>query len=121
MSSQNTPSMAVWMQAWHNADAKKFKQVYSNDALIFPPNKSPVQGNDNILEFMKNGLGKVDVLFQVEKLIVNENLAFEFGTFKDRDISSKKITGKGIYTVTWVLEKHIWKIQCHTWSIPIKQ
>jgi ketosteroid isomerase-like protein len=57
------PTMQVWTTSWHKADATTFKNVYSKNALIFPPNKPTVQGNENILDFMKGGLGKVDVFF----------------------------------------------------------
>jgi len=112
--------MQIWTDAWHNTDAEMFKKVYSDMALIFPPNKSTVQDNENILDFMKGGIGKVDVVFEAENLEVSENLAFEFGVFKDVELSSQKIIGEGKYTVTWILENSVWKILCHTWSIPIK-
>ncbi len=114
------PAMQTWTDAWHNADTETFKNVYSNDALIFPPNKPAIRGNENILDFMKGGLGKVDVIFEAENLFVSQNLAFEFGVFKDVELSSRKVTGKGDYAVTWILENSVWKIQCHTWSMPVK-
>lgn len=116
----SNPTMQVWTEAWHNADAETFKNAYSPTALIFPPNKPTIQGNENILEFMKGGLGKVDVVFEVEKLVVNENLVFEFGVFKDVELSSPKVIGEGKYSVTWILENAIWKVLCHTWSMPVK-
>ena len=114
------PAMQIWTDAWNKADAESFKNVYSKNALIFPPNKPTIQGNENILEFMKGGLGKVDVIFEAENLIVSENLAFEFGIFKDIELLSQKVIGEGKYSVTWVLENSVWKIQCHTWSMPVK-
>ncbi|MFK7032400.1 nuclear transport factor 2 family protein [Flavobacterium oreochromis] len=114
------PTMQVWTDAWHNADAEVFKNVYSTNALIFPPNKPTIQGNDNILDFMKGGLGKVDVVFEAKNLIISENLAFEFGLFKDVELVSQKVTGEGNYSVTWILENSVWKVLCHTWSMPIK-
>lgn len=114
------PTMQIWTDAWHNADAENFKNVYSKKALIFPPNKPKIQGNENILEFMKGGLGKVDVVFEAENLIVSENLSFEFGVFKDIELNSQKVIGEGKYSVTWVLENSVWKVQCHTWSMPVK-
>lgn len=115
------PSMQVWTTAWHNAGAENFKNVYAENALIFPPNKSAIQGNVNILDFMQGGLGKVDVFFEAENLVMNENMAFEFGTFKDVALSSQTVIGEGKYAVTWVVENSVWKILCHTWSMPVKQ
>lgn len=111
--------MQIWTDAWNKADAEIFKNVYSKNALIFPPNKPTIQGNENILEFMKGGLGKVDVIFEAENIIVSENLAFEFGIFKDVALSSQKVTGEGNYSVTWILENSVWKVQCHSWSMPV--
>ncbi|OAZ05480.1 YybH family protein [Flavobacterium succinicans] len=114
------PTMQVWTTAWHKADAPTFKNVYSKNALIFPPNKPTVQGNENILDFMKGGLGKVDVFFEAENRVISENLAFEHGVFKDVELSTQKVIGEGNYSVTWILENSVWKIQCHTWSMPVK-
>ncbi|MEL7120245.1 MAG: hypothetical protein AAFO07_12415, partial [Bacteroidota bacterium] len=49
-----------------------------------------------------------------------ENLAFEFGVFKDVERKTQKIVGQGNYSITWILENEVWKILCHTWSMPIK-
>lgn len=114
------PTMQIWTDAWHNTDAEKFKNVYSKNALIFPPNKPTIRENENILEFMKGGLGKVDVFFEPENLTISDNLAFEFGVFKDIELSSQKVIGEGNYSVTWILENSVWKILCHNWSMPVK-
>lgn len=88
--------------------------------MIFPPNKSTVQGNIAILDFMKGGMGKVDVLFEPDNLIVGEKLAFENGTFKDITTDTNELVGLGNYSITWILDETTWKILCHTWSLPNK-
>ncbi len=115
------PTMQKWTDAWHSADSVAFKSIYTENALIFPPNKKTVQGNQNILEFMKGGLGKVDVYFEPDNLLINENLAFESGIFKDVEFKSDKILGTGKYSITWLLVDEEWKILCHTWSMPDKK
>jgi hypothetical protein len=114
------PTMKVWTNAWHYAEAEIFKNVYAKEALIFAPNKPTIQGNENILDFMKGGLGKVDVVFEPENVVVSDSLAFEYGIFKDIELSSQKVIGEGKYAVTWIVEHAVWKIQCHTWSMPMK-
>lgn len=114
------PTMKTWTENWHKADSESFKNIYANSALIFPPNKPAVQGNDKILDFMKDGLGKVDVIFEPEELMISETLAFEYGIFTDVELSDGKVLGKGQYSVTWVWENSMWKIKCHTWSMPLK-
>lgn len=117
---QSKPTMQVWTDAWHNAEAETFKNVYADNALIFPPNKPTVQGSNNILEFMKGGLGKVDVVFEAEEVIIDGKIAFEYGIFKDVELLDGKIIGQGSYSVTWILVNDIWKVMAHTWSMPIK-
>ena len=112
------PTMQLWTDAWREANPETFKNVYAKNALIFPPNKPTVQTNTNILGFMTEGLGKVDVIFEPESLIIYEHLAFEYGIFKDADLKTHKILGKGKYSVTWILENEEWKVLCHTWSMP---
>lgn len=113
-----TPSMKIWTDTWHEANPEKFKNIYSKNAAIFPPNKPTLKGNNKILEFMRGGLGKVDVFFEPETQEIGTELAFEFGTFKDVELKTKKVIGTGKYSVTWILENNEWKILCHTWSMP---
>ena len=120
MMAQQTPTMQSWTDAWMKAEATSFKAVYAKNAILFPPKKPTVHGNDNVLEFMKGGLGKVAVLFEPTTLVMSEKLAYEQGVFKDVDLLTKKTLGQGTYAVTWILEDGLWKIQCHTWSMPSK-
>ncbi|MDN4011676.1 NAD(P)-binding domain-containing protein [Chryseobacterium gambrini] len=115
------PAMQIWTESWRKADSENFKNIYANNALIFPPNKPVIQGNANILDFMKGGLGKVAVIFEPESMIISENLAFEYGIFKDVNLSDEKVLGSGTYSVTWILEDLVWKIHCHSWSMPVKE
>ena len=115
------PSMQVWTDTWHHGNRVGFKNIYSKNALIFPPKSVAVQGNEDILEFMSGGIGKVDVFFESDGLIFCENLAFESGVFKDMELSGNTILGKGTYSVTWILEDSTWKILSHSWSIPVKE
>ncbi len=114
------PTMKTWTDAWHHAHPETFKLVYSKNAIIFPPNKPAVQGNDNILTFMRGGLGKVNVVFQAESLMVSGNLAVEIGKFKDVEWSGGRVIAEGQYTVTWILINSVWKVHCHSWSMPVK-
>ncbi|MEL6975473.1 MAG: nuclear transport factor 2 family protein [Bacteroidota bacterium] len=115
------PSMQVWTEAWHQADSTKLKSIYAEAAYIFPPNKPSVHGNAKILDFMRGGLGKVDVFFEPNQRYIQEELAFEVGVFKDVALGGQKIVGKGKYAVTWIKEIGSWKILCHTWSMPEKE
>jgi ketosteroid isomerase-like protein len=114
------PTLKIWTDAWLNADAAQFKSIYSKEALVFPPNKPNIQGNEAILDFMKGGFGKVEVLFIAKEVQISGNLAFEYGVFQDKELETHIITGEGKYAVTWILENSVWKILCHTWSLPIK-
>ena len=38
------PNMQVWTDAWHQADAETFKNIYAKNALIFPPNNAVLSG-----------------------------------------------------------------------------
>ena len=113
--------MQVWTDTWHKADAKAFKALYFDGASIFPPNKPTVIGNGNILNFMKGGLGREDVLFEPVYQSQSGHLAFEFGEFKDVDRSTQQVVAQGKYSITWILDQEKWKILNHTWSMPQKE
>lgn len=86
--------MKYWTEAWINSDAIKFKDLYAEDAIIIPPTKKPIVGNQNILEFMRGGFGKVKLVFQREQFVIDSQLAFEYGSFLDLDIHSNEETGR---------------------------
>lgn len=108
--------MRIWTDAWRKADTKTFKTIYANQALIFPPKKPMVKGNESILEFMRGGMSKMDVVFEEESLTIGISLAFEVGIFKDLEPGTQNLIGSGNYSVTWILVEKEWKILCHTWS-----
>lgn len=114
------PSMTKWTKAWHRVEQEALRSFYSKEAIIFPANKASVKGNDNILAFMQGGLGKVDVRFEPDKLILSKELAFEYGDFKDIERNTDIVIAQGKYSVTWILENNEWKILNHVWSIPSK-
>lgn len=111
------PSMQNWENAWQNADVDSLKNQYSENAIVFPVNKKAVIGNVKLAEFFKGGFGKLDVRFSPEELIVEGNLAFETGTFKDLKKETEKIIGSGNYVINWILQNGVWKIKFHTWTI----
>lgn len=115
------PTMQVWTEAWQQSDSLAFQNIYAENALIFPPNKASVMGVKNILDFMKGGMGKVQVVFIANPLIMSEQLAFEYGIFKDVRRDNQQVIGQGTYAITWVLDKGSWKIKCHTWSMPLRE
>lgn len=114
------PTMQVWTDAWRAADEEAFKGIYAQKALIFPPNKPIVEGNNAILEFMRGGLGKVNVIFQAADVVSAEQLVVERGIFRDLALNNLSVTGEGYYSVVWILEDSMWKVHCHTWSMPVK-
>ena len=111
------PTMQAWTDAWHHANPDALKRIYATAAVLFPPNKPMVSGNDAIIAFMQGGLGKLDVFFTPESQIVASHLAFEYGTFKDVELDTQIVVGQGKYTVTWTYEGGGWKILSHTWSM----
>lgn len=111
------PNMQAWTEAWKKQDEQAFMNLYSENALVIPPKKAAVQGNQHILSFMKGGMGKMEVYFEPDSLQVDQYLGFEKGTFKDVAPDSGELIGAGTYAISWILENNQWKILCHSWSI----
>lgn len=114
------PTMQAWTDAWHEADAGRLQQLYAAQGYVFPPNKPTVSGNAAIIDFFRGGLGKVNVIFGANELLVGDTVAFEAGVFRDVDRNTEAVIASGSYSVTWVAEDGEWKIKCHTWSMPVK-
>lgn len=114
------PTMRTWTDVWHKANQESFKNLYSENAVIFPPHKPSLKGQEAIFNLMQGGLGKVDVIFEPENVFVDHTMAFEHGIFRDVELTTEKTLGIGQYCVTWVFEHAVWKILCHTWTMPAK-
>ncbi|MEO1054086.1 MAG: nuclear transport factor 2 family protein [Bacteroidota bacterium] len=114
---QDQPTMKAWTNAWHNSDAQALTALYAANASVFPPKKQTLIGNETIVNYFKGGFGKVDIYFEPTLLEVDENMAYEFGEFKDVKWGTKELTEKGKYSITWIKFNEEWKILCHVFSI----
>lgn len=117
---EQKPSMEKWTILWREADLEKFQNLYARNAALFPAQKPAIIGNKNIADFMKGGIGKVDVFFEATSRTMSNSLAFEIGVFKDVELGAAQVLAEGNYSITWVLEAGEWKILCHTWSMQPK-
>ncbi len=108
------PSMQEWTRAWSYKEADAFKELYDIQALIFPPNRPAVQGNENILVYMHKGMGKTNVLFEPEEVHEAHQIIFEQGIFKDVAPTSGEVIATGRYAVVWVLTGSTRKIKSHS-------
>ncbi|MEL7004341.1 MAG: nuclear transport factor 2 family protein [Bacteroidota bacterium] len=112
---QHSPSMKSWTKAWLNRNEEEFKGLYAKEAIIFPSNKKPVIGDSEILNFMLRGFGRVKVTFNPSELIIDQNMAFESGKFRDWRLEDGVEVGNGLYAVSWALKQGRWQILSHSW------
>ena len=116
----------AFMDAYNGKDAKAVAELYTKDAIVFPPNMVRVKGRENIAKLWQ---GAMDVGMTDRKLICDEvaengDNGYDSGTYtlkipmKDgkmaADGTPTEITGKCL--VVWVKEDGAWKLHRDIWN-----
>ena len=113
------PSMKDWEAAWVQANVDALANCYTDSGVVIPPSQATLQGPMSIVDFFKGGMGQINVRFSPEKQIVSTNMVYEFGLVRDSELETEKIIETCHYTIIWMLESGQWKIEFHTWTIPL--
>jgi uncharacterized protein (TIGR02246 family) len=109
---------AKWTELFNKGDFAGIAQLYTEDAIAFPPGAAMVRGNTAIGAMWKSmaeqaGNPKVTTL-EVKRL--GRSTAREFGTYSltTKGPSPKEISGK--YLVLWERVRGQWKLAADIWN-----
>jgi uncharacterized protein (TIGR02246 family) len=109
---------AKWVELFNKGDFDGIAQLYTVDAIAFPPSSAMVRGKAAIGEMWKRmaeqaGNPKVTTL-EVKRL--GPAAASEIGTFSltTKETPSKEISGK--YLVVWERVRGQWKLAADIWN-----
>jgi uncharacterized protein (TIGR02246 family) len=109
---------AKWMELFNKGDFDGVAQLYTIDAVAFPPGSSMVRGRAAIGTMWKAMAEQVTnpkvTTLDVKRL--SPSAALEIGTFSltTKGPSSKKISGK--YLVLWQRVQGDWKLAADIWN-----
>lgn len=112
----------AWENAFNSGDGKALADLYTDDAVVFPPGAKRVEGKEAIAEFWQgaidSGLGDADL----EPLEVVEfgDLAYEVGavalTATGSDGDRVPVSGK--YIVVWQrADDGVWRLHRDIWNL----
>lgn len=109
---------AKWTQLFDKGDFDGLAQLYTVDAIAFPPGSPMVRGRAAIVDMMKamagqSGTPKLTTL-DVKRL--SPSAIREIGTFSamTKEASPKEVTGK--YLVLWERIGGEWKLAADIWN-----
>ncbi len=109
---------AAFTEAFNQGDAAAVAALYTEDALVLPPNAEMVEGPDAIEAFWRGVMqtGVEDVSLKTLSLHAAGRVAVEVGTYS-LSIAPAGLTDSGKYVVVWKQEEGgAWKLQTDIWN-----
>ena len=109
---------AKWMELFNKGDFEGVAQLYTVDAIAFPPGSAMVRGRAAIGGMWKGMAEQVDnpkvTTLEVKRL--SPSAAREIGTFSltTKGPSPKEVSGK--YLVVWERVQGEWKLAADIWN-----
>lgn len=110
--------LARWSEAWETNDLNKLVDCYADDAVIMHPKYAAAQGKAEIRKFFDGALGTMKVEFVPEKRLSSDTVGWEWGQFRDLDLTTGSLISEGQYTMSYVITVMGWRIMGHTWNEP---
>ena len=119
-------SNKAFMDAYNAKDAKTLSELYTQEAIAFPPNMSRVKGRENIAKLWQGAMdaGVTDLKLICDEVAENGDNGFDTGTYSIKvpmkdgkmaaDGTPTEITGK--YVVVWMKEGGAWKLHRDIWN-----
>ncbi len=117
-----------WMQFYNAKDADSIENLFTEDAVVMPPNIKVAKGKKEILNSILDEFrgGVTDLVLKTVNVYGSGNLAYEIGQYslniKDGDKIENSDQGK--YIVVWELSPDgYYKVKVDIWNsdLPIKQ
>lgn len=110
-----------FVKAFNKGDLETALNVYSNDAIILPPNTDMMKGIKAITTYWKAALEmgvKEAKLETVDAIPMGNETAYEIGryTLKIQPKNGQEFTDKGKYLMVWKLENGLWKWNIDAWN-----
>jgi len=111
-----------WDEAFNRGDAAGIAQLYTSDAQVLPPNKTPLKGTEAIQGFFKGLLDGGYSEHSIETIEVRESgdLAFQTGRWRARgpkaENGERPAVDGLIVTVHEKQKDGTWKIRVHTFN-----
>jgi uncharacterized protein (TIGR02246 family) len=105
-------------QAWAQGDGVALAGLYTDDAMVMPPNSPMVQGKDAVTQFWTGSLGTLPgttIKLTSVEVVGDEDMAHEVGNWVVSD-STGAAVDNGKYIVIWKHTPDGWRFYRDMWS-----
>ena len=118
---------AKWMAAFNQGDAAAVAALYTDNAILMPPNSGMVEGRQGVQDFWQGAIqsGLKGAALTTVSVQVSGETAYEIGKFSlsvyAEDKEPQAISGK--YVVVWKKASDgMWKLHVDIWnsSMPVQ-
>ena len=112
---------ARFVEAYNRGDVASVAALYTDDAVLLPPNSETLRGRQAIQEFWNGAwqMGVREVMLQTVSVEDSGHLAYEIGayTLKIQPEGGEATTDKGKYVVIWKRQADgSWKLAVDIWN-----
>lgn len=111
----------AWPAAFNAGDAAAVAALYSENAMLLPPDATQVQGRQAIQDMFQSWIddGYKNIKFDLVEIEDSGDLAYEVGLFSvDYPVEGDQMaTATGNYLVVWKREADgVWRLYRDTWN-----
>ncbi len=111
----------AWMAAFNAGDAAGVAALYSETAMLLPPDATQIQGRQAVQDTFQAWIddGLKDIVFETVEVEASGDLAYEVGLYsvKVPAENDQMTTATGIFLVVWKKEADgVWRLYRDTWN-----
>lgn len=111
----------AWMAAFDAGDAAGIAALYSEDAMLLPPDATQIKGRQAVQETFQGWIdaGFKDIVLETVEVEASGDLAYEVGSFsvKVPAENDQMVTATGSFLVVWKKGADgVWRMHRDTWS-----
>ena len=112
----------AWEIAFNAGDGKAVAELYTEDAVLLPPDAERVDGKAAIAEFWQGAIdsGLADADLEPVEVVEVGNLAYEIGvvTLSAPGSDSERVAVSGKYIVIWQrADDGVWRLHRDIWNM----
>ena len=106
--------------ALNGGDAAGIAVLYTEDAMLLPPNSEMLEGREAVQAFWQGGIdmGIKEATLETEVVEARGNAAYEVGkyTMIIEPPGGPTISDRGKYLVVWKRQEGSWKLHADSWN-----